>query len=124
MLGFEARTAKTDAMLLLTVIAAMGAMGRAYLGERAPPRPGLAGWKLPAIFWTAIAAGILLKGPLILMVVALTAGTLVAVDRSARWLLALRPLPGAIWMIVLVLPWFLAIVARSGGSFFAEFDRP
>jgi 4-amino-4-deoxy-L-arabinose transferase-like glycosyltransferase len=120
MLGFEARTAKTDAVLLLTVIAAMGAMGRAYLGERAPPRPGLAGWKLPAIFWTAIAAGILLKGPLILMVVALTAGTLVAVDRSARWLLALRPLPGAIWMIVLVLPWFLAIVARSGGSFFAD----
>ena len=120
MLGFEARTAKTDAVLLLTVIAAMGAMGRAYLGERAPPRPGLAGWKLPAIFWTAIAAGILLKGPLILMVVALTAGTLVALDRSARWLLALRPLPGAIWMIVLVLPWFLAIVARSGGSFFAD----
>ena len=31
LLGVEARLAKTDAMLLLTVVAAMGAFGRAYL---------------------------------------------------------------------------------------------
>ena len=120
MLGFEARTAKTDAMLLLTVVAAMGAMARAYLGERAPQRLGLAGWTLPAIFWTALGAGILLKGPLIVMFVALPAAALYAFDRSARWLLALRPVPGLIWLIVLVLPWFLAIVSRSGGDFFAQ----
>ena len=35
LLGVEARLAKTDAMLLLTCVAAMGAMARAYLGERA-----------------------------------------------------------------------------------------
>ena len=41
LLGVEARLAKTDAMLLLTVVAAMGAMARVYLGERrpAPSRP-------------------------------------------------------------------------------------
>src|SRR5260221_6771605 len=32
LLGVEARLAKTDAMLLLTAVAAMGAMARAYLG--------------------------------------------------------------------------------------------
>ena len=32
--GAEARLAKTDALLLLTVVAAMGAMARVYLGER------------------------------------------------------------------------------------------
>src|SRR5688572_10260572 len=79
MLGFEARAAKTDAMLLLTAVAAMGAMGRAYLGERAPLRPGLAGWIVPAIFWTALAAGILLKGPLILLFVGFAAATLFAI---------------------------------------------
>jgi 4-amino-4-deoxy-L-arabinose transferase-like glycosyltransferase len=40
----------------------------------------------PAIFWTALAGGILLKGPLILMFVGLTIGTLAILDRSARWL--------------------------------------
>ena len=42
LLGVEARLAKTDAMLLLTAVAAMGAMARVYLGER-QPAPGLAG---------------------------------------------------------------------------------
>ncbi len=71
LLGVEARLAKTDAMLLLTVVAAMGAMARVYLGDAAQ-RPALAGWTLPAIFWTALAAGILIKGPLIVMFVGLT----------------------------------------------------
>src|SRR4051795_2231780 len=62
----------------------------------------------------------MLKGPVILMVVGLTAGTLVIIDRSAGWLMALRPLPGVLWFGFLVLPWFLAIVLRSGESFFAE----
>src|SRR5712692_3981481 len=34
LLGIERLTAKTDAMLLLSVVAAMGAMARAYLSER------------------------------------------------------------------------------------------
>lgn len=119
LLGVEARLAKTDAMLLATILAAMGAMARVYLSECRPVRPG-ADWTLPAIFWTALAAGILLKGPLILMVVGLTVVTLAIVDRSARWLLALRPLLGVAWMFVLVLPWFVAILSRAGESFLAE----
>lgn len=119
LLGVEARLAKTDAVLLLTVLAAMGAMARVYLN--AHRALGLApGWLLPAIFWTALAAGILIKGPLILLFTGLTAVTLMIADRSARWLLALRPLPGIVWMIALVLPWFIAIVSRAGDSFFAE----
>ena len=119
LLGVEARLAKTDAMLLMTAVATMGAMARIYLGERRPA-PGLAGWALPAIFWTALAAGILLKGPLIVLFVGLAAAALALVDRSMSWLGALRPIPGLIWLCVLVLPWFLAIVSRSGSSFFAE----
>jgi len=119
LLGVEARLAKTDAMLLATVVAAMGAMARVYLAERRMPGAPV-GWTWPAIFWTALAAGVLLKGPLILMFVVLTAGTLVIADRSARWLLALRPLIGVGWLALLVLPWFIAIVAKSGGAFFAK----
>ena len=117
LLGVEARLAKTDAMLLLTAVAAMGAMARIYLGER---RHGLAGWSLPAIFWTALAAGILIKGPLIVMFVGLTVMALAVFDRSVRWLAGLRPISGVLWLCILVLPWFLAIVSRSGGNFFAQ----
>jgi 4-amino-4-deoxy-L-arabinose transferase-like glycosyltransferase len=119
LLGVEARLAKTDAMLLLTAIAAMGAMARVYLGERRQAS-GIASWTLPAIFWTALAVGILIKGPLIVMFVALTVMALAATDRSVRWLGGLRPLPGVLWVCLLVLPWFLAIVSRSGSNFFAE----
>ena len=119
LLGVEARLAKTDAMLLLTAVAVMGAMARIYLGDRRPV-PGLAGWALPAIFWTALAAGILIKGQLIVLFVGLTVMALAVFDRSVRWLSALRPIPGVIWLCVLVLPWFLAIVSRSGSSFFAH----
>jgi 4-amino-4-deoxy-L-arabinose transferase-like glycosyltransferase len=121
LLGAEARLAKTDAMLLLTVVAAMGAMAKVYLswqrGEDTVDPP----WSYPAIFWTALGAGILLKGPLILMFVGLTIAILAIVDRSAAWLWRLRPVWGLIWMLVLVLPWFIAIFLRGAGeTFFAD----
>ena len=120
LLGVEARLAKTDAVLLLASVAAMGALGRAYLSAQGAARAVAHPWRLPAIFWTALAGGILLKGPLILMFVGLAAVMLVTLDRSAAWLARLRPLPGIAWMLLLVLPWFIAIVAKSGDSFFAE----
>jgi 4-amino-4-deoxy-L-arabinose transferase-like glycosyltransferase len=120
LLGVEARLAKTDAMLLLTVVAAMGALARVYLswqrGDDTPHQP----WTWPAIFWTALAGGILIKGPLILMFVALTIVTLAILDRSAAWLWRLRPVWGLIWLLVLVLPWFVAIFWRAGDAFFTD----
>jgi 4-amino-4-deoxy-L-arabinose transferase-like glycosyltransferase len=119
LLGVEARLAKTDAMLLLTSVAAMGAMARIYLTSRRAPDTS-ADWKMPAILWTALAGGILLKGPLILMFVVLTALTLSIVDRSAKWLWRLRPLAGIASLILLASPWFIVIVAKSGDNFFVQ----
>ena len=119
LLGVEARLAKTDAMLLFTCVAAMGAMARIYLGNRRQPEAKI-GWQLPAILWTALGVGVLLKGPVILLFVGLTALTLSIADRSGRWLWSLRPLVGFAWMIVLVLPWFAAIMAKSGVGFFEK----
>lgn len=120
LLGVEARLAKTDAMLLLTVVAAMGAMARVYLSWQRGEDPAHPPWSHPAIFWTALAGGILLKGPLILMFVGLTIATLAIFDRSANWLWRLRPVWGLMWMLVLVLPWFVAIFWRAGDAFFAD----
>src|SRR5215475_1732265 len=120
LLSIEGRIAKTDAALLATIVAAMGAMGRLYLPEQRQRMDARASWILPAIFWTAMAGGIMLKGPVIVMFTGFAALALAIVDRSARWLLALRPLVGLVWLALLVLPWFLAIIERSGDSFFSE----
>jgi 4-amino-4-deoxy-L-arabinose transferase-like glycosyltransferase len=119
LLGVEARLAKTDAMLLFNCVVVMGAMGRIYLdrGDRESVRRR---WILPGLFWSALAAGILLKGPLILMFAGLCAIALIVIDRNARWLWDLRPVPGILWMLAIVAPWFVAIVLRAGNAFFAD----
>jgi 4-amino-4-deoxy-L-arabinose transferase-like glycosyltransferase len=120
LLGIEARLATTDAVLLTAAVAAMGALGRVYLAARGVRSDETHPLAVPLIFWTALAGGVLVKGPLILLFIALAAGTLAVLDRSARFLLRLKPLYGLAWMLLLVLPWFLAIVARSGTAFFSE----
>jgi 4-amino-4-deoxy-L-arabinose transferase-like glycosyltransferase len=54
------------------------------------------------------------------MFVVLAAATLSIADRSGRWIWSLRPFAGLTWLIVLVLPWFAAIMAKSGAGFFAQ----
>jgi 4-amino-4-deoxy-L-arabinose transferase-like glycosyltransferase len=123
LLTVEARLAKTDAMLLACCVAAMGVMARAYLAreDRAKGQSDRdIPWGQALILWTALAAGILLKGPLILMVVGLAGLALAVADRSARWLMRLRPLVGVLWVLLLVLPWFFAIMLRAGDSFLQE----
>ena len=120
LLGGEARLAKTDAMLLFTVTAAMGAMARVYLSWQRGEDPAHPPWGPPAIFWTALAVGILIKGPLILMFVGLAMVALAVLDRSAAWFLRMRPVWGLMWMLVLVLPWFVLIFLRAGDTFFAD----
>ena len=119
LLGVEARLAKTDATLLFMSVTAMGAMARIYLSSRRTPERHI-GIAMPALLWSALAGGVLIKGPLILMFVVLTALTLSIADRSLRWIRQLRPLTGLLWLLVLVSPWFIAIVAKSGDSFFVQ----
>jgi 4-amino-4-deoxy-L-arabinose transferase-like glycosyltransferase len=120
MLGVQARLARTDEVLLAVFIAALGALARIYLAERRAPGSAAQGRLMPAIFWTALAAGVLLKGPFIVLFMVLVVATLAIIDRSIGWLRALRPLLGLLWLLLLLLPWVGAIVSRTGTSFFAE----
>jgi 4-amino-4-deoxy-L-arabinose transferase-like glycosyltransferase len=117
--GVEARFATTDAMLLATCTAAMGALARIYLARRRHPDQPV-GWGMPALLWTAAAAGVLLKGPLILMFIGVTLITVSIADKSWAWAKAMRPLLGTAWMLLLVAPWFVAIVMKSGEGFFVQ----
>lgn len=109
-IGGEARIAKTDAVNLATILAAQAVLARLYLGQ-AVGRGGV------FAFWLAIAAGVLIKGPIGPMVPALTALALCLLDRRGAWLRPLwSPLPILV-ALALALPWFIAITIRSDGAF-------
>jgi 4-amino-4-deoxy-L-arabinose transferase-like glycosyltransferase len=120
----EAHIAKTDAVLLAATTAVQAVLLRAYVAARparvrsesAPP-PSLA---LVLFGWAAFAVGILVKGPVIVLVCAATILALVVWDREWRWLAHLRPLYGVPLALVIVLPWLIAIGVATHGLFFQK----
>ncbi|MBN9670409.1 glycosyltransferase family 39 protein [Labrenzia aggregata] len=113
--GVEARLAKTDAMLFATIIVAQGALARIWLKDR-----GQRLWALSFVFWTALAASVLIKGPVGLMVVGLTTIGLMVLGRKAAWFRGASPVIGVLWFLLLVSPWFVAIWIATDGAFFTE----
>lgn len=106
--------ATTDGALLASAVAAQGALVLAYVRQRRGElvRPGLAFG-----FWAALGLAVLIKGPVILAVSALTAITLSVADKDWRWLRLLRPVPGVVLMLAIASPWFIAIQLATDGGF-------
>ena len=113
----EAHLAKTDAGLLCAILGAQFALATLYraghTAERAPS------WAAP-LFWVAQSAAILLKGPIGPMVSGLTLLALWAADRRLDWARPLARLRLQLIWIVMVLPWFVAIMRATDGAFFAD----
>ena len=110
----EAHIAKTDAALLLTIVAAQAALARMWLKQVS--RFDLAHW----VFWVALAAGILIKGPIILIVTGLTMVWLCVADRSLDVLRQSRPAIGLPLLLALAAPWFVAIGVQTDWAFYIE----
>ncbi len=116
----EAHLAKTDAVLLATVVTAQGALGLLYRGAR----DGIVSHRgLAAAFWLAQGVGILIKGPVTPLISLLTVAALCVADRRWRWLAALRPLWGLPLALAVAAPWFVAIQLTTGGEFANEAIR-
>jgi len=114
LLVVETHIAKTDAALLGVTTLAMLLLARAYLDPT-----GLSG-RAAGLFWVALGGGILLKGPVILMIAGLTTIALVIADRHAGWLRTLRATWGIPLMLLITLPWFVAIGIATEGQFFRD----
>ncbi len=107
----EAHIAKTDAALLAATTVALTALGTIYTTGRAVKiAPAL-------VFWGALGVGVLIKGPVILLIAGATVATLCVVDRDWKWTLAARPQYGIPLTLLIVLPWFLAVSSNTEGSF-------
>lgn len=119
LLGVEARIAKTDAVLAACAVASMGALARVWLDWTRSLAfvPGRRNW---LVFWIATAIGLLIKGPIVPMVWGLAILVLSIRERSFRWLKPLRFGPGLLLCLIVVLPWFVAIMIKTQGHFFAE----
>src|SRR5260370_12733787 len=77
--------------------------------------PGVA-----ALFWVAEIAAILRKGPPGPALAIVTIAALSIADRDLRWLRGLYPLPGVIFMVVVVAPWVIAIERATEGTFLVQ----
>lgn len=116
LLGVEARTAKIDATLLATILAAQAALLEVWRKREADPGPRIAPW----LFWVFNGLGLMLKGPVILLVTLGTLAGLAIGERRFRWMARLRPGWGVLVMVAIVLPWLAGITWVSGGRFFSE----
>lgn len=116
LLGVEARMAKIDATLLATILAAQAALLEVWRKRDSTPGPKYAPW----LFWVFNGLGLMLKGPLILLVTLGTLAGLAIGERRYRWMRLLRPGWGVLVMVLIVLPWLAGITWISGGKFFSE----
>ncbi|MDB5456892.1 MAG: glycosyl transferase family 39 [Caulobacter sp.] len=117
LLSTEAFIAKTDAALCGVTTLAMAALARLYAAHQGGPPAG--NWTRLA-FWLGLSIGLLLKGPVGLMVVALSLAMLWAWDRKAPWLRELGWGWGLILCAGVVLPWATMITVATDGTFWSS----
>jgi len=113
-LAFEARIAKTDAVLLACAVLAQGALAQVYVARSRGATPG---GHLAWLFWIGQGVGILVKGPIVPLLSILTVAVLAVLDRRIAWLKDLKPLRGLALLAAMVAPWLIAITIRSDGAF-------
>ena len=108
---FEAHIAKTDAVLL--------GLSACCLGSLAHLRHG-GGRKSAWLFWLALGASIMIKGPVLPILVMLTIVTLTLWERSNGWMKQLLNWPAIIMFTLIWVPWTLIIWNLTDGAFFTE----
>ena len=115
LLSSEAGIAKTDAALCGAVTLAMVMLSRFYIAAREGQPPPGRSTKL--VLWVALALGVLIKGPIIVMVMALTMLALGLWDRKWRWMTTIGWGWGLVLTALAIGPWAWAITIRTDGAF-------
>lgn len=113
----EATIAKTDALLLASVTGAAAAAAHLFCAAREGARVSAA---LAAAFWVSVGAGVLIKGPIAILVLAPAIVMIALRFPDTRPLTSLRPRLGALILLLMIGPWAAAIGLATDGRFFAE----
>lgn len=115
---WESKQARADMILLAATTVAMwmvwSLFRRRRENEAGHPHAGPARLLKQAILWTAVAAGVMTKGPVTVMVVGLTILFIGVMARRWRWIGGLRPIPGVL-LVAAILGWWIWKVAGQVG---------
>lgn len=117
LLSTEAGIAKTDAALCAATTVALAALARLYMAARAGEK-GRRPHKL--MFWCALGVSVLIKGPIGVLVAALTMIALSIWDRDWKWIRGLGWGWGLPLLALIVGPWAIAITIATDGAFWRE----
>ncbi len=115
LLGVEAHIAKIDATLCFVTLIAQASLAKIYINRA---ERSYVGWS--ALLWSALGFGILLKGPIVLLVTGGTILGLLLLERRVRWLGRLNSLWGIPLMLAIAAPWYVAIGIATDGEFFRK----
>lgn len=112
-----ARFGTTDSSLLFCTTLMQYNLIQIYLDNREKRTP-----RLPnaLLFWGAMGAGVLVKGPITPLIALLTGVSLAIVDRNPRALKGLRPWLGIPLLLAIVLPWLISIQIATDGAFLRD----
>lgn len=111
----ECRMATIDTVLLLDILCVEALLTRCYqatLESRAVPL------KLALGYWVALGAGLMLKGPIVLIPALATPLAVGLTERNFRLWRSLRPSWGWLASLAIVAPWCIGIALASHGAFF------
>ena len=119
LVGVEAGIAKTDAMLTaaaaLAFLAFVGLRQSTEIADPEKQRTTARLWSV--VWWTALGAGALVKGPVVPVCAGLAVIGLCAVERRIAWARPLAFWPGPLLAAALVLPWLIAVQIATDGGF-------
>lgn len=114
----EAHIAKTDAVLFACVAAAHLLVAEFFLAARqGAPQPKV---RYSALLGLAIGIGFLVKGPMILFFVGLTVIAVSMWERRWGWISTMRPIFALGIIILINVPWLVAIGLVTNGDYFKE----
>ncbi len=114
MVVWDAHQARADQLLLLCTVVTQGAIFVVWRRAMRRPEERSPSWLAPSVFWFALAAGVMTKGPITPMIAGLTVLSLCATTHRWRWVRQLRPLLGVTIVAMVVAPWLIVLTHRLG----------
>lgn len=116
MLAWDAHQARSDQVLLTTIVVSQTALWAIWRSRHHPARP----WLAPLVLWGSLTLGVLTKGPVAPMVVGLTALAVGGATREWRWLARARPLLGVVVLSAAGGTWLSLVAGQVGWDHLAE----
>lgn len=113
--------ATADAPFLAACAVMLAGFARAYRSAREGVHPRR---RDRALFWVGLIAGVLIKGPVILVMAGIAGALLAIADKGAPWLKTLRWGWGLVALVAATGPWAVAVTIATDGAYWSSVSRP